>query len=110
MNKPQLVLDIAGVIVTNLSPSYWEEIAHISDISYNTIKQLFKLEARDALWTGRMSEQQFWEWLSLNCPTIESQYARQLIDKHLKVLPAIEHLEHWSQIADRYSFAKQSSS
>ncbi|WP_208918602.1 hypothetical protein [Paenibacillus uliginis] len=59
MNKPQLVLDIAGVIVTNLSPSYWEEIAQIADISYNTIKELFKQEARDALWTGRMSEQQF---------------------------------------------------
>lgn len=100
MIKPQLVLDIAGVIVTNLSPSYWEEIARSAEISYNTVKELFNQEARDALWTGRMSEQQFWEWLTLHCPTIETQYARQVVNKHLKVLPAIKHLEHWSQIAD----------
>jgi HAD superfamily hydrolase (TIGR01509 family) len=98
--KPQLILDIAGVILTNLSPSFWEEIATTADISYSDLKSLFKNEVRDHLWTGAISEEEFWTWLHTHFPTLEMKYTRTLINKHLVPLPAMEQISHWSDKAD----------
>ncbi|MBD0380180.1 HAD family hydrolase [Paenibacillus sedimenti] len=100
MKKPQLILDMAGVIITNLSPSFWEEIATTADISYNDLKTLFKNEVRDHLWTGVISEEEFWTWLHNHFPILEVRYTRPLINKHLVPLPAIEQISKWSDKAD----------
>jgi HAD superfamily hydrolase (TIGR01509 family) len=100
MIKPQLILDIAGVILTNLSPSYWQELAQIADVPYDYLKALFRNEVREDLWTGKISEEEFWKWLNMHCPKVNLQFARNLIDKHLKPLPAFDQLVSWSQLAD----------
>jgi hypothetical protein len=80
MNKPQLILDIAGVILTNLSPTFWQEIALAAEMPYDSLKAVFKNEVREDLWTGRISEEDFWVWLNKHCPIVEPQYARNLIN------------------------------
>lgn len=99
MSRPQLVLDVAGVITTNLSSTFWIEVARISGISYNSIRSLFK-EIREDLWTGRISEADFWIWISKHCPEIEPQAGRSLLAKHLKLLPSAGYLLDWSQKCD----------
>lgn len=101
MSRTQLILDVAGVIVTNFSSTYWVEIAQLSQTPSNTIKELIKKEVREALWTGSMSEQDFWEWLNSHCKaTIEPKTARELLKKHLELLPSANHVSEWSQSAD----------
>jgi FMN phosphatase YigB (HAD superfamily) len=98
--RPQLVLDVAGVIVTNLSSSFWEGIARISQTSFATISERFKQEVREALWTGRMSETEFWAWLCRLCPRIEPEEASLMLLSQLTHLPTIHSLEGWSRTAD----------
>ena len=99
MSKPQLVLDAAGVIVTNLSESFWEEIAQNSKVSFSDFRASFKKEIREALWTGEISEEEFWRWLALQCSEIEQDYAG-ILRKHLKLLPNTNWLPIWSKVAD----------
>lgn len=99
-SKPQLILDVAGVLVTNLSATYWQEASLNSELHFDSLRTLFKNEVREALWTGKMSEEQFWEWLNKQCPMLETHSARDLLVGHLKLLPAIEHLDKWSRLSD----------
>lgn len=100
MSRPQLVLDVAGVIVTSLSSTFWEEITRNSETSFISIRSLFKQEVRGDLWTGRMSEQDFWNWLSKYCPEIKPQSARRLLSEHLRLLPSADYLSKWNQFSD----------
>ncbi|WP_197035531.1 HAD-IA family hydrolase [Paenibacillus sp. UNC451MF] len=100
MNKPQLVLDAAGVIVTNFSPLFWKEIIGDSAISFEELKALFKKEMRLRLWTGEASLDEFWSWLSERTPQMDKLHTKRLIDKHLVSLPAFDLIIQWSVQAD----------
>ncbi|KOR89743.1 hypothetical protein [Paenibacillus solani] len=52
MKNIQLVLDVAGVLITNFSPGFWHETASASGITYRELKRLFAAEIRKPLWTG----------------------------------------------------------
>ncbi len=86
--KPQLVLDIAGVLVSNLSPGFCQEISSLSGITYQELKVKFSNEIRKDLWTGEMKEDQFWTWLTSQCPNINSSTARELLCRSMEPLPA----------------------
>ncbi|MCI1777561.1 MAG: hypothetical protein LKI04_26475 [Paenibacillus lautus] len=62
--KPQLVLDLAGVLVSNFSSAFWHTLAEGSEISFQEIRVQFD-EVRRDLWTGKMKEDEFWGWMSL---------------------------------------------
>ena len=49
--KPQLVLDLAGVLVSNFSSAFWLTLAEGSEISFQDIRVQFD-EVRRDLWTG----------------------------------------------------------
>jgi FMN phosphatase YigB (HAD superfamily) len=102
MNKrPQLILDIAGVLVSNLSPLFWKQIAALSEkVSYELLKERFKADLRVDFWSGRIAEEEFWEWLIQFCPTLNIKEARILLNNNLIALPALDHLTQWSQYAD----------
>jgi FMN phosphatase YigB (HAD superfamily) len=99
-NKPQLVLDIAGVLISNLSPSLWEELALYTDVSPTTLKNRFKQDIRKDLWSGQLPEPAFWLWLQQHYPSLEISAAKSLLSKKLYPLPATKLLHSWSQIAD----------
>jgi FMN phosphatase YigB (HAD superfamily) len=100
INKPQLVLDMAGVLVSNLSPLFWRQIAISEDISYELLKERFKQELREDFWSGRIAEKEFWVWLVHCCPSLDINTARILLYNNLTPLPALENLTLWSQYAE----------
>ncbi|WP_438350706.1 HAD-IA family hydrolase [Paenibacillus sp. FA6] len=100
MVKHQLILDVAGVIITNLSPTFWHEIAELTSVPYETLRSQFKQEMRENLWTGKISEKEFWNWLNKQCPATEIHTAQSIMLKHLSYLPAINYIPTWSKVAD----------
>ncbi|RUT28010.1 hypothetical protein EJP77_18515 [Paenibacillus zeisoli] len=102
MNRPPLVLDVAGVLTTNLSPYYWDELGNICGLPPSYIKQQFRSEIRERLWTGQITEQEYYLWLKqkfLNS-TANLLCDRSLLLKHLRMLPAASYFEIWSRQAD----------
>ncbi|KRE61935.1 HAD-IA family hydrolase [Paenibacillus sp. Soil750] len=100
MDKPQLVLDLAGVVISNFSPRYWKELAKFAQTSHEDFKARFSIEVREAFWTGTLSEDEFWLWLVKSYPSIDVTSVRELIKDDLTYLPAFNCLEYWCKIAD----------
>ncbi|WP_424765665.1 haloacid dehalogenase [Paenibacillus sp. sgz302251] len=100
MTKPQLVLDIGGVLVTNLSPLFWQLLAAESHVSEEALYTEYKKELSEALWTGAISEEQFWAWVKERAPQLQMDRAPSMIDRCLQPLPAMEMLQEWSTLAD----------
>ena len=88
MNKKQLILDAGGVIVTNLTPGFWETIAAAASKTYEEIRAAYAADIRDGLWTGTLAEAEFWRWLSAQCPGSAEQEARTLLQRNIRLLPA----------------------
>ncbi|WP_261300933.1 HAD family hydrolase [Paenibacillus andongensis] len=99
MAKPQLVLDIAGVLVNNLSSLFWKELGTGSGVTFQVLKEQFN-EIRKGLWTGNLKEEQFWIWLIDRYPGINKDRARDILIGTLEPLPSVQFLEQWSRIAD----------
>ncbi|WHX50949.1 haloacid dehalogenase [Paenibacillus woosongensis] len=97
--KPQLVLDLAGVLVSNFSPTCWLNLSEGSQILFQSFREQFE-EIRKDLWMGKMKEEHFWTWLSHRINPINKQEAREMLIHSLEPLPAINCLPKWSQIAD----------
>ncbi|SFT14324.1 HAD-IA family hydrolase [Paenibacillus sp. BC26] len=100
MSRPQLVLDVGGVLLTNFTPEFWEEVAGRANVSFDTLRTAFKRDLREDLWTGRVDEQTFWRWLEEQDSGLDTQLARAGMSKHLKPLPAFHRISAWSNYAD----------
>ncbi|WIV20306.1 haloacid dehalogenase [Paenibacillus polygoni] len=101
MSRPyQLILDAAGVLITNLSPTFWYEIAEKADISHEHLRAQYKQEIRESLWSGKISEDDFWQWLKKQCHSIEIEEAKRILFKHLEDLPAFDYIPVWSKFSD----------
>jgi putative hydrolase of the HAD superfamily len=98
--RPQLVLDLAGVLITNLSSLFWQQLAEAGDMPVEELKERFNRDIRKRLWKGEIAVEQFWSWLAEQCPSVDSGNVRQLLTDHLQPLPAMEKLQLWSQFAD----------
>ncbi len=99
-NKPQLVLDVAGVLIANMSPVFWQQLSADSGISYEKLLVHFKKNVRKSLWTGSITEGDFWNWLGSTFPTVNLHHARNFLESSLKPLTAMNHVARWSEIAD----------
>lgn len=99
MSRLQLVLDAGGVIVTNL-PELWKELADIAEIPYSMLREKYKLELRDTLWTGQIGEEGFWDWMIDYIPRLTVEEGRALMSKHLRALTAYDRIPAWSEFAD----------
>ncbi|AND41476.1 HAD family hydrolase [Cytobacillus oceanisediminis] len=97
--KPILILDIAGVIATNFSPIFWEDLSSRFEVSCDDLIK-FRKEVREELWTGKIEEVQFWARLIKRFPTINKEYAKNKLLSLIKPLPALEEIIKWSKYAD----------
>jgi FMN phosphatase YigB (HAD superfamily) len=100
MRKYQLILDIAGVIITNLSPRYWHDISRASGVASDDLKTRFTNEIREDFWTGKLTEVDFWRWLNKQCPLMDMQKAKSILVENLAPLPAFDCIANWSELAD----------
>lgn len=97
--KPELVLDIAGVIATNFSPIFWEDLSSKNEVSYDELIK-FSKEVREELWTGKIKDEEFWDMLIERFPTIDRGYAATKLLSVIKPLPAFEEIPLWSKYAN----------
>ncbi|MGG4345708.1 HAD-IA family hydrolase [Paenibacillus lautus] len=97
--RPQLVLDLAGVLISNFSSAVWLQLSEGSEISFHDIREQFD-EVRKDLWTGKIKEDEFWEWMSLRMKQINKEQGRTLLMQSLEPLPGLNYLAEWSEIAD----------
>ncbi|MEK3882226.1 hypothetical protein [Paenibacillus sp. PL2-23] len=97
--KPQLILDIGGVLATNISPLFWELVAEDAGVASDVIYRLYKAEVSERLWTGEVTEEQFWSWLG-RAAGLERQQGQAYLSASLAPLPALQHLKRWSEIAN----------
>ncbi|MCR2821296.1 HAD family hydrolase [Lederbergia panacisoli] len=89
--KLDLVLDFAGVLATNFSPLFWKELSMKYNISYSELIA-FKKEIREDLWTGQITENEFWVRLKKRFSIIEIKYARTKLLSLIRPLPAIKQI------------------
>src|SRR5690606_12840296 len=97
--KPELILDIAGVLITNFSQSFWRNLSEESNVLLKELL-IFKNEIRKDLWTGNISEDDFWLLLKEQFPIVNIKNAQSLLLNTIKPLPAIEIIPIWSQYAN----------
>ncbi|MGP4038372.1 HAD family hydrolase [Gracilibacillus sp. D59] len=97
--KFQLVLDVGGVLATDLD-LFWEELINKANLPYNKIRAIYKKEIREQLWEGNISEREFWQWLDRTFPGINLEYLQSVMQKSLVELEGIHHVEKWSTVSD----------
>jgi putative hydrolase of the HAD superfamily len=98
--RPQLILDIGGVLVTDLTPSFWDWVAATANVPNYQVLSWFRQDVRIALWTGAITEGQFWTRFATRFPTVDAGAARARLSASLQPLPALTHLADWTQVAD----------
>jgi HAD superfamily hydrolase (TIGR01509 family) len=98
--RPQLVLDIGGVLATNLSPMLWQQLAAVSGIPETELYSVYKRQHSRRLWSGELTELQFWSWVCELVPAWTEQRGRELIGRCLQPLPALKQLAAWHRLAD----------
>ena len=98
--RPQLVLDVGGVLLPDLTPPFWHWIAAQAAAPYDEILAQFRRDAREALWTGALTEGEFWGWLCATFPAVDGGGARVHLAAILTPLPALARLATWAQSAD----------
>jgi putative hydrolase of the HAD superfamily len=95
----ELILDIAGVLATNFSPFFWQELSDESSAPYEMLVQ-FKKEIRQDLWTGKVPEEEFWNQLCKKFPAIKRQKAKDILISNITPLPSIKEVPTWSKYAN----------
>ncbi|GIN73908.1 hypothetical protein J14TS2_43830 [Bacillus sp. J14TS2] len=99
MKKPNLVLDIAGVLATNFSPLFWHHLSTTYDVQYEELLK-FRKGVREELWTGQITEQAFWTKLQRLVPNLQMEAAKEQLLSMITPLPAVEEIPGWSGIAN----------
>jgi len=97
--KPQLVLDVGGVLLTNLD-SFWRALADPAGAPLGEIRDRYRREMRGKLWSGNIPEPDFWSWLAASWPGLDIAAARRALARSIKPLPALDLIRTWSSIAD----------
>jgi putative hydrolase of the HAD superfamily len=97
--KYELILDVAGVLVTNFSPFFWQELSIESAIRDDLLAN-FQKEIREELWSGKISEDEFWRRLCDRFPSIKKDKVQISLRSYIKPLPALEEVSKWCQFAN----------
>lgn len=96
--KPELVLDAAGVIAANFSPQFWKELVSRYELPQDRLAQ-FKQDIRVRLWTGVITEDEFWDDICTRFPAIVKEEARRALLAQITPLPAASLIPEWSEHA-----------
>lgn len=97
--KTQLVLDVGGVLATNLT-HFWHELAALASLSFEELRLHYKQNLRDKLWTGQITEPSFFTWACSMQSSLNESQVRSLMLSCLQPLPAYELLPNWSNTYD----------
>lgn len=98
--KYTVVLDVGGVLATNLTPHMWELLAKKCNLTRAELYARYKHEIGEKLWTSALTEQQFWNWFQQFNVHLSLEDGREIITQSLLPLPALEMLKLWSSYAE----------
>jgi hypothetical protein len=98
--RPQLVLDIGGVLLSDLTPPFWHWVTAQTAAPYEEILAQFRRDMHTALWTGALTEGAFWGWLCATSPAIDDGAARGHLASTPTPLPALAQLATWAKSVD----------
>ncbi|RJE86841.1 haloacid dehalogenase [Paenibacillus sp. 1011MAR3C5] len=98
--RPQLMMDIGGVLATNLSPRFWNEVARLAESPAERLYAKYKEEVSRGLWIGHWSEIQFWDWIASQAPSLSAAQGQTILMESLTPLPGLLELPKWSKQAD----------
>lgn len=76
--RPQIVLDIAGVLLSNMSLTCWKDMSEETNLSAESLKVHFAGIKRK-LWTGMMREEEFWQSLKEMYPELSISRAKDIL-------------------------------
>ncbi|UOQ46766.1 HAD-IA family hydrolase [Gracilibacillus caseinilyticus] len=99
MKNIQLVLDVGGVLATDLD-HFWSELVKQAQVPYEAVRQKYRQDIREKLWQGHIEEHEFWNWLYKTFPTIEVDSLKEALANSLYTLEGMNHLNEWSRLAD----------
>jgi len=91
-----LVLDVGGVLTTNLSPMFWDIVAEELSVDRDILYIQYKEEMSNKLWIGEASIEQFWSWLEQSRNTLSKDKKQYAITSSLLPLPALQLIPTWS--------------
>ncbi|WP_274649718.1 hypothetical protein [Paenibacillus humicola] len=98
MTKPQLVLDVGGVLLTNMT-DFWREAAACASVPGEQLRAQFRKDLRRSLWSGELPESGFWSWLTGRFPALDAEETARMLQKSLQPLPAMALIPQWSEMA-----------
>ncbi|MFC4403145.1 HAD family hydrolase [Gracilibacillus xinjiangensis] len=99
MKKRQLVLDIGGVLATDLD-NFWFTLSEEAQLPLEIVRSVYKQEIRQNLWNGNITEPEFWDWLTNTFPNIKLDYLKESLTNSLYPLDGINYLKRWANHAD----------
>lgn len=95
--KKILVLDVGGVLASNLSPSLWQQLAALGQCEEQLLYAAYKEEMSEKLWCGHYIEAEWWNWLAARGIAVRNEQRAALIATHLRPLPALDKLAAWAK-------------
>lgn len=96
MGKTQLILDAGGVVISNFPHSFWTGLAEQAEASVEQLQRFFHDELKEPLWTGKISEPEFWNRIGNRYPKVDLERARTDFLSGLRLLPTAARLPEWS--------------
>lgn len=113
MKKHSLILDAGGVIIEDLSVSFWHILAAKSTLPALDTTKLYaqyKLDVSEQLWTGKINEQQLLQFLETFGIVLTPAELNEIIKGCLLPLPAYEKVKVWSSKVPIYIMSNHVSS
>ncbi|GGE43928.1 hypothetical protein GCM10011391_23430 [Pullulanibacillus camelliae] len=93
--KPDVIFDSGGVLVSNFSPHFWHALSATCDVPLESLL-LFKKRVRSGLWSGHITENEFWKQLCKLDPKINREKAEALLRQAICPLPPLKKIPKWS--------------
>lgn len=98
--KQIVVLDVGGILATNLSPQLWLALGELSNTTSEQLYSSYKSEISRRLWSGEISELHFWQWLEQFHIKLSLPERSKLITDALQPMIALDNIKQWSQLAE----------
>lgn len=98
--RPQLVVTVEGVLASDPLTYFWNLMAAATDCSSEEIQLSFTQMLGEDLFSGRVSESAFWEWLAAQFGITDSSYWKELLLERRYPLLGMHLLPRLSSEAD----------
>lgn len=98
-NRPQLVLDLGGVLLTSLRRTFWLEMSQLCSMSADELYRRYAREIRDPLLRGWIADEHLFAWVAERCRLSAAESREHLLDCVIPLQP-YSLVPEWAEYAD----------